>query len=162
MSTINPGEGWRLLRGDEYVIEGDEFLASNGQWYHATREGSQAALTYRRRISPPLPDDWIKTSERLPTKEDTDRFGRVLTFYEKSPFSSAFQAITPFGSAHNYSHWRRMRPDPVVEPKPQTADEAFNTEFANGVAETVKLELRRSWNAGVEWQKKQTQNPKPQ
>lgn len=162
----NPGEGFRLLKWGEDIVEGDEYYRAVCGWQRTSDMGMKAGqandLYYRRRITF-MSDGWIKTSERLPTKEDANKDGQILVF------DSGNQATINFKSLHRSPYWRKLPPDPVVEP--QTADEAFNAEFETfhlALAQAgrgfygQKEDLRRFWNAGIEWHKKQSQNQKPQ
>jgi hypothetical protein len=62
-TPINPGEGYRLLDGDEAVMKGDEFLSDSGRWLESGnycgnyRDGKQAEAVYRRPVAPPLMDE---------------------------------------------------------------------------------------------------------
>jgi hypothetical protein len=56
-SDFDPGKGWRLLRPDEWLREGDEWLNGFGGWSETTKAGSRipssSSLTYRRRVEAP-------------------------------------------------------------------------------------------------------------
>jgi hypothetical protein len=63
---MNPGEGWRLLRPDEAVREGDEFFyQARNKWIRVSYFGNCVGLlnTYRRRI--PAKPEAIKIRHTL-------------------------------------------------------------------------------------------------
>ena len=96
VATIDPGEGWRLLRDGEVIEEGDEVCFDEDDWFGSADVGlihlgedDPPDMVRRRRIATPLPAEPpayppsgaaepIAASEHAPTGPRCSECGRVM------------------------------------------------------------------------------------
>lgn len=164
-TTINPGDGYRLLRppsGDdpgELVIEGDELLVCGNQWLKSGNYGPENGLQnsichYRRRIEQPEQQGWIPCDptlpgHRLPTEADADDEKCVNITHAKFPLEvmAYWEEVMAYWEdvikyPEDFLAWAprpKSRPAEAYKPTAVEPPEPTDAEIAEAIRDLVGL-----------------------